>query len=114
MMSLNASRGQPRGSEAARRPRRAAGSLPVPLLGGMRTALEPGDQRPQSAGAGRRGPRAPGEMWSGCSPRATLVSECEGLGRESGGGGTKCPRRKSKKQSPTHREYIYKKQVPSV
>lgn len=103
MMSLNASRGQPGGSEAARRPRRAAGSLPVPLLGGMGAALEPGDQRPQSAGAGRRDPRAPGEMWSGCSPRATLVSECEGLGRGSGGGaagGNQMPQEKKHEAKP--------------
>lgn len=100
MMSLNASRGQPGGSEAARRPRRAAGSLPVPLLGGMGAALEPGDQRPQSAGAGRRDPRAPGEMWSGCSPRATLVSECEGLGRGSGGGGNQMPQEKKHDAKP--------------
>lgn len=80
MMSFKASRGQPRGCEAAGRPRHAAGSLPAPRLGGVRAALEPGAQRPQPAGDGLRDPRAPDEMWSSCSPRTTPVSGVRRLG----------------------------------
>lgn len=108
-MLLGASRGQPRGCAAAWRPRHAAGSLPAPRLCGVGAALKPRDQRPQSAGAGRRSPRAHGEMWSSYSPRAASASEREGLGPER----TKCPRRGSKKQKATHSGNIcvFKQQI---
>lgn len=79
MMSLGASRGQPRGYAVDWRPRHAAGSLPAPRLCWVRAALEPGGQRPQSAGVGRQGPRAPGKLWS-ITPLRQSQFRRQGLG----------------------------------
>lgn len=84
MLSLGASRGQPQGCVAAGDLAVLQASFLCPGSCRVRLALEAGDQRPQSAGAGHRGPRASSEMWSTYSPRAISVSGELGLG--AGGG----------------------------